>query len=64
MYKKSLYKHIEFYMHNNSFPCNNWNTIQVFSISTQCIAKQCMLKSYNVTSLIKRCYICSRQTDN
>ncbi len=35
MFTKSLYKHIEFHMHKNIFSCNKWNTIQVFSISTQ-----------------------------
>ncbi len=38
MFKKSLY--IEFYMHKNFFPCNKWNAIQVFSISTQ-LYQQC-----------------------
>ncbi len=32
MYKKSLYKHIEFYMHKNIFPYNKWNAIQAFSM--------------------------------
>ncbi len=41
MYNKSLYKHIEFYMHKNVFPCNKWNTIQVFSISTP-LYQQCL----------------------
>ncbi len=40
MYKKSLHKHIEFYMHKNFCPCNKWNTIQVFSISTK-LYQQC-----------------------
>ncbi len=40
MFKKSLYKHIEFYMHKNFFPCIKWNTIQVFSNSTQ-LYQQC-----------------------
>ncbi len=39
MYKKSLYKNIEFYTHKNFFPCNKWNTIQVFSISAQLYQK-------------------------
>ncbi len=40
MFKKSLYKHIEFYMHKNVFLCNKWNTIQVFSIGVQ-LYQQC-----------------------
>ncbi len=40
MYKKLLYKHTEFYMNKNVFPCNKWNTIQVFSISTH-LYQQC-----------------------